>query len=401
MLSITSFVFGTVILYYCILTVFGLHYRGKNKERSSLKAYPSVDILIPAHNEGKVIQKTLEAMVRLEYPGDLYIYLLNDHSQDETGRIAEDFSKKFKNIYHIGVPKGEPKGKSRVLNYGLQISKSTYFAVYDADNQPEPQAVKRLVEAAETVSNAVGAVGYVRTINEKANWLTRMISLEFQIFQLLMQSGRWALFKTGSLTGTNMLLRRSILEEIGEYDVYALAEDAELTLRITGAGGLLPIVPEAVTWEQEPQQIKVLIKQRTRWLQGNLYLLEKMATSFAYYKGKILVHTLQHILVYVIFLVFLVISDVWFMAGLLGFVRIEASVPMMLMWYVSYVLYTSQLFSAQMMENTFSPLNILIGFIMYFTYAQLFIFLFFRSLYYYIKAKKKRQIISWEKTIRF
>ncbi|KJF26398.1 glycosyltransferase family 2 protein [Clostridium aceticum] len=401
MLFITSSVFGVVILYYCILTVFGVYYRGKHRENPGLKYYPSVDILIPAHNEGKVLQKTLEAMVGLAYPGEVYIYLLNDNSQDETAEIAESFSNKFKNLYHIPVPEGEPKGKSRVLNYGLQISKSEYFVVYDADNQPEPEALRRLVEAAESIPNAVGAVGYVRTINENTNWLTRMISLEFQIFQLLMQSGRWTLFKTGSLTGTNMLLRRSTLDKIGEYDVYALAEDAELTLRITKAGGLLPIIPEAVTWEQEPQKIKILIKQRTRWLQGNLYLLEKMFSSFEYYRGKMLVHTLQQVLVYVIFLVFLVISDAWFIAGLLGLVRMDTSIPMMLIWYTSYVLYTSQLFSAQIMEKTISPLNIFIGFIMYFTYAQLFIFLFFRSLYYYIKAKKKRQIISWEKTIRF
>ena len=102
-----------------------------------------------------------------------------------------------------------------------------------------------------------------------------MISLEFQIFQLLMQSGRWLLFQTGSLTGTNMLLRRSALEELGGYDPYAIAEDAELTLRITQKGYLLPIVPESVTWEQEPEHLKILIKQRTRWLQGNLYILEK------------------------------------------------------------------------------------------------------------------------------
>ena len=89
------------------------------------------------------------------------------------------------------------------------------------------------VEHAETTEDAVGAVGHVRTVNEKRNWLTRMISLEFQIFQLLMQSGRWLLFQTGSLTGTNMLLRRSALEELGGYDPYAIAEDAELTLRIT------------------------------------------------------------------------------------------------------------------------------------------------------------------------
>lgn len=90
-------------------------------------------------------------------------------------------------IFVIFVFPGEPKGKSRVLNYGLSISDGEYFCVYDADNQPEPHALRMLVEHAETTEDAVGAVGHVRTVNEKRNWLTRMISLEFQIFQLLMQ----------------------------------------------------------------------------------------------------------------------------------------------------------------------------------------------------------------------
>ena len=97
-------------------------------------------------------------------------------------------STKLMLIFVIFVFPGEPKGKSRVLNYGLSISDGEYFCVYDADNQPEPHALRMLVEHAETTEDAVGAVGHVRTVNEKRNWLTRMISLEFQIFQLLMQS---------------------------------------------------------------------------------------------------------------------------------------------------------------------------------------------------------------------
>ena len=52
--------------------------------------------------------------------------------------------------------------------------------MYDADNQPEPHALRMLVEHAETTEDAVGAVGHVRTVNEKRNWLTRMISLNFK-----------------------------------------------------------------------------------------------------------------------------------------------------------------------------------------------------------------------------
>jgi len=58
-----------------------------------------------------------------------------------------------------------------------------------------------------------------------------MIGLEFMLFQLVMQWGRWQLFRFGTLTGTNFVLRRKVLEEVNGWDVYALAEDAELTAR--------------------------------------------------------------------------------------------------------------------------------------------------------------------------
>lgn len=401
LLLIISVLFLIILFYYSILTIWGIYFRGRELERISLERYPSVDILIPAHNEGKVIGKTLDAMTKLKYPGELKVYLLDDNSQDETSDIASAFSQVYAHIHHIQVPEGVPKGKSRVLNYGLSITNSEYFAVYDADNCPEPEALILLVEAAETTPGAAAAVGYVKTINEASNWLTRMISLEFQVFQLLMQSGRWLLFKTGSLTGTNMVVRRTVIEKIGGYDVYALAEDAELTMNITRLGGLIPVVPESRTWEQEPESLKVLLKQRTRWLQGNLYLLEKMFSSFQFFKGRVLVHSLQQILIYVVFLVFLILSHGWFVLGLLGYWKFTLSIPMLLIWYASYIIYTSQLFSAQAVEKSFSPINIFIGFIMYFTYAQLFIFLFFRSLFYYLRAKRKKEIISWDKTIRF
>lgn len=400
-LIFTAFLFSGLLAYSSFLTIAGLVHRNQKKKKRTLSHYPSVDILIPAHNEGVVIKDTLEAMANIEYPGKLTIYLLNDNSHDETGEIGDSFEQAYAHIRHIRVPPGEPKGKSRVLNYGLSISDGEYFCVYDADNQPEPHALRMLVEYAETVEDAVGAVGHVRTMNETRNWLTRMISLEFQVFQLLMQSGRWLLFRAGSLTGTNMLLRRSVLEELGGYDPYAIAEDAELTLRITRKGYLLPIVPESITWEQEPEHLKVLIKQRTRWLQGNLYILENILSSLDFFKGKLLVHSLQQVLVYVLFWLFLIISNVWFIIGLLGIFHIQYTIPLLFMWYVAYVTYTSQLFSAQSVEKTFTPINIFISVIMYFTYAQLFTYLFIRSLILYLRAKSKKQIIGWDKTVRF
>ncbi|KHE71494.1 glycosyltransferase [Halobacillus sp. BBL2006] len=401
LLMFTTVLFLILLLYYSLLTFAGLYYRTKKQPSIHLEKYPNVDVLIPAHNEAVVIKDTLDAMVNINYPGSLHIYVLNDNSKDGTGEIIEEYDRTYQHVHHIRVPPGEPKGKSRVLNYGLEISDGEYFCVYDADNQPEPGALKKLVEVAHIEKDAAGAVGYVKTRNETKNLLTRMISIEFQVFQLLMQSGRWQLFKTGSLTGTNMLVRRSVIEDLGGYDPYAIAEDAELTLRITRQGFFLPIVPLSVTWEQEPETMSVYIKQRTRWLQGNLYIVERTLTVPGYFKGKLMVHSIHQLMVYVIFWFFLVLSYVWFLLGLLNLFSITYSIPLMLIWYVAYIVYTSQLMSAQAAENSFTPKNIFTSFLMYFTYAQLFSFLFVRSLIFYLKAKRRKQVIGWDKTTRF
>ncbi|MED4003674.1 glycosyltransferase [Priestia aryabhattai] len=400
-LILVMFFFWFLLIYYSFLTIAGVIERLKINRKKSLDRFPSVAVLIPAHNEGVVIKETLDAMVKLTYEGDLDVFVLDDASTDDTASIVKSFSETFSRIHYVKVPPGSPKGKSRVLNYGLSITSSEYFLVFDADNQPEKKAVTELVYAAETTDNAAGAVGYVKTINANRNLLTRMIAIEFQVFQLLMQSGRWKVFKTGSLAGTNMLLRRSVIEELGGYDPYALAEDAELTMRITATNQTLPVVHQSRTWEQEPEKMNIFIRQRTRWLTGNLYLLEKSIHEVSYWKGRTLVHSLQHLLTYFLFVILLLFSDIWFILGLAGYQLPNFESPLLLFWFMSYVVYTAQILSAMVLERTVTPMNVLVGTIMYFTYAQVFLLLLVKSASAYIWSRLRKKTIQWDKTKRF
>ncbi|MBD8013417.1 glycosyltransferase family 2 protein [Planococcus wigleyi] len=393
--------FWVLLTFYSIMTVAGIWFRLAYRDAPELDAYPSVALLIPAHNEGIVLEDTLRAMARLQYKGKLDIYVLDDSSKDDTAEIAQEFANVFSRIHYIPVPPGSPSGKSRVLNYGLSISDSEYFVVYDADNEPESDALEKLVKAAETTQNAAGAVGYVKTKNEDTNTLTRMIALEFQVFQLLMQCGRWTIFKLGSLAGTNMLLRRSVLEELGGYDVLALAEDAELTVRLTAKGYLLPVVPTSRTWEQEPEQVKTFIKQRTRWLTGNIYLLEKSLLDLTHWRGKTFFLSLQHVLTYLVFVGVLLFSDVFFIMSLAGYELPNMEAPLLILWFMSYIVYTSQLLSALVVDRNVSLKNVLYVFVMYFTYAQLFIILLIRSFSTYVWSRIRGTTIAWDKTKRF
>lgn len=149
-LLIIAVSFWIMLFYFSVLTVAGIYYRYVSKKSPSveLESYPSVAIFIPAHNEGVVIGRTLDAMIKLEYKGELSVFVLDNDSTDNTTEVVADYAKVFPRIKHIIVPSGNPRGKSRVLNYGLTLTNADYICVYDGDNQPEPQALRLLVESA-------------------------------------------------------------------------------------------------------------------------------------------------------------------------------------------------------------------------------------------------------------
>ncbi|MCY0895001.1 MAG: glycosyltransferase [Alicyclobacillaceae bacterium] len=400
-LLIIAVAFWFLLFYYSVLNVAGIFFRSlkRSQEAMVLESYPSVAVLIPAHNEGKVLNGTLASMVSLNYPGDLTIYILNDNSSDDTGEIAEEYARTFPHIQHIRVPKGYPKGKARVLNHGLSLTSAEYIGVYDADNQPEPDALQRLIASAETTRHAVGAVGQVKTLNETRNWLTRMVAIEFSVFQLLMQSGRWLLMRLGSYTGTNMVVRRSALLRCNGWDEYALAEDADLTMKLTSLGGIIPVVPSSRTWEQEPETFRVWFKQRTRWMQGNLYLIRKSFREPTWLKGRSMFHTAQLLSVYLGFVFFLAVSDIWFVLGLLGIVHVSYTIPLLLIWFESLVVYIIQLMTSVSLDGMASGRNMLMIAVMYFTYAQLWIVLLVWATIKQVRTRN--EVPVWDKTVRF
>jgi len=267
-----------------VLTYFGYEFsvEVRNKKLNvarDMREFPMVSIMIPAHNEGIVIEKTLLSMINLNYPNDQYeVIVINDNSSDNTGDVIEGVIDRYPevNIVHIetdAVTGG--KGKSNALNIGYSRAKGEFLAVYDADNTVNNMALRYLIY--EILSNEkYGAViGMFRTRNKEKNWLTRFINIETLSFQWMAQAGRWRMMRLCTIPGTNFVIRRSIIEKIGGWDPKAIAEDTEISFRIYQLGYKIAFMPLAKTFEQEPETIKVWIKQRTRWVSGNIYVLTK------------------------------------------------------------------------------------------------------------------------------
>ena len=395
-----------MIAYQFILTVFGyINYVKSLREQKGVDGmtleYPTCTILIPAHNEEKVIGPTLEAMLRLEYPRDrLKIVVINDGSTDGTREIINGFAATDDRVELFDVPRGQGgKGKSRALNLGVQHVASELIAIYDADNTPDRHALRYLV-AQLVLHGELGAViGKFRTVNKSASLLTRFINIETLSFQSMLQAGRWQMHNIATLPGTNFVMRTSLIRQLHGWDEEALTEDSELTIRIYEEGYKIKFIPYAVTYEQEPQEWKVWIGQRMRWVRGNNYVLGKFFRHIPQFKNRRLGFDLLYTLaLYYVFFIAIVVSDLLFIVSAAKLVSISLPGPYSAVWMLAFVLYLAEIILTLSYDREDSWSNLGLMVVMYFTYCQLWIYIVVKAWWSDYIRKDKR---TWAKTERF
>ncbi|MEQ6378211.1 glycosyltransferase [Bacillaceae bacterium S4-13-56] len=366
---------------------------------------PKVSILIPAYNEEIVIDKTIRAMTRLNYPKEkLEVIIVNDNSQDQTGAILDQYAELYPYIVPVhNKPPFSGKGKSGALNAGLNHASGEIIIVYDADNVPEKDAVYNLVLALLNDPKAGVVVGKFRVNNAKKNLLTSFINIETICFQWMAQAGRWNWFKMTTIPGTNFAIRREIIQQLNGWDEKALAEDTELTIRVYNLGYYIRFFPAAITWEQEPESLKVWWKQRTRWARGNQYVILKFIWRWLTLKKKsILFDLFYFFFTYFLFFSGVIISNVILIANLFFDLRLEFGVVAIVLWVLAYLLFITEIMITLSIEKTELTIkNLAIVSIMYFTYSQLWILLVINAIFLEIKRVLLRQEVKWYKTERF
>ena len=400
-----------ILLFYHILLVIGGYrkyaHHIKTIAENTMKEdnfYPFVSVIVPAHNEAMVIEKSLIAILRMHYPLDkMEVILVNDCSTDKTGPIAEKIADKDNRLKVLTLtPAIGKRGKANALTWGIKKAKGDFIAIYDADNTPEHDALRHLVEHM-LVDDKLGAtVGRFRTRNQKKNLLTRFINIETIAFQWMIQAGRNKLFRLTTIPGTNFLVRRKIIEEIGGWKSGALTEDTEMSFRIYNDGYLIDWVPEAVTWEQEPEKLKIWFKQRTRWCRGNISVVLYFLFHFRQLRYPRCIFDLIYFsFMYLFFFSFVILSDLIFLFGTANMISISLTGPFTLIWILAYVMFVIETFIMLNMERNEATLkNLLIVMLMYFTYCQLWLFVVLKSIIAMLGDILQKKQPEWDKTVR-
>ncbi|GAI65631.1 unnamed protein product, partial [marine sediment metagenome] len=261
--QVTSILFITLSVFFGVRTFVNLStsllFRPNIKE---FETTPSVSIIIPAYNEGKVIEKTIRSVLELSY-SQKEIFVVDDGSKDDTLKIAKLME--TNNPIRV-ISKKKNGGKWGALNKGIESSKSDIIVCIDADTVLDKNAIQPLVS--HFIDSKVGAVAGNIKVGNRDNILTKLQALEY-ISKLNIQRRSEAFFrKVTVVPGPLGAFRKSIIKEVGFYTGDTFAEDADLTLKILRAGYKIKYEPKSIGYTEAPISIFDLAKQRYRWYRG-------------------------------------------------------------------------------------------------------------------------------------
>jgi cellulose synthase/poly-beta-1,6-N-acetylglucosamine synthase-like glycosyltransferase len=227
-----------------------------------------VSVIVPMHNEELVAARSLDALLRSDYPASqVDIVAVDDHSDDGTAKILESYSALHENIRVITVP-GDARGKAKALNVALQNVASEIVLIFDADYTPAACSVRRLAMA--FIDPEAGAVmGRVVPRNTRENTLTRLLSMERSGGYQVDQQARYNLDLLPQYGGTVAGFRLGLLREIGGFRSDALCEDTELTASIFERGWKIAYDNRAECYEEVPETWSSRFRQLRRWSRGH------------------------------------------------------------------------------------------------------------------------------------
>lgn len=229
---------------------------------------PVYSVLVPVFREANIVSKLVDNLGRLDYPADKLEVIILTEAEDQETRDAVALSDPPANFHVVTVPAGAPQTKPRACNVGLDLATGEFLVIFDAEDQPDPDQLKRAVLAfragGEQLVCVQAALNY---FNAAENVLTRMFALEYSYWFDYMLSGLEVSGLPIPLGGTSNHFRTAALRQLGGWDPFNVTEDADLGIRAAQLGTTVGII-DSTTMEEANTSVPNFIRQRSRWIKG-------------------------------------------------------------------------------------------------------------------------------------
>jgi cellulose synthase/poly-beta-1,6-N-acetylglucosamine synthase-like glycosyltransferase len=237
-------------------------------DRATDAPLPRISLLVPLLHEAAVLPALIGHLKALDYPHALLDTWVIVEADDATTRAAIDAIDIPDRLRVLVVPSGTVKTKPRALNYALDFARGEIVGIYDAEDAPEPDQLRRVAaEFARGGPRLACVQGILDFYNDDQNLLTRCFAIEYAVWFRVLLSGLAARGLPFPLGGTTMFVRREALEAVGAWDAHNVTEDADLGIRLARLGYRCSHV-SSVTYEEATSRPIAWIRQRGRWLKG-------------------------------------------------------------------------------------------------------------------------------------
>ena len=270
--------YGLTLLIICLFSLaqFNLswHYLKSKKSvegaEPELSEFPHITIQLPIYNERYVIERLIDAVCQLQYPKNKLEIQVLDDSDDETIDIVKrkvDFYvaegidiKHVQRTNRVGF-------KAGALQYGLEVAKGEYLAIFDADFVPSPDFLLKTLPKFQHQK-----IGMVQTkwahLNKDFGWLTKIQAFWLDAHFTVEQKGREQAGSFINFNGTAGIWRKACIIDAGGWQHDTLTEDLDLSYRAQLKGWKFIYREEIESPAELPVVIPAIKSQQYRWNKG-------------------------------------------------------------------------------------------------------------------------------------
>lgn len=271
-LALLTLAFALVVFIRLIATAIVLAGPGEAADLTRLRLtdteLPSYAVIVPLYREARIVPDCVSAVAAIDYPTDRLDVVFAVEADDEATRSALALAELQPHMRVVIIPPGGPRTKPKALNYVLADLASDYVVIFDAEDIPEPDQLRKAAVRFYANGDRLGCLqAKLNTYNWSESWLARQFSLEYSaLFDGLLRALQHARLPV-PLGGTSNHFPRALLQSIGGWDAYNVTEDADLGIRLARLGYRVEVL-NSTTWEEAPSTLGVWVRQRSRWIKG-------------------------------------------------------------------------------------------------------------------------------------
>ncbi|GMA66075.1 glycosyltransferase family 2 protein [Alicyclobacillus fastidiosus] len=262
--SVTQILTLVIALYQFAISIFGFRHRKEEIKHAPRKRFA---IIIPAHNEERVVGPLIDSIKSQRYPQSLFdIHLIADNCTDHTVYVGE----KHGSIVHERRD-NEKIGKGYAIQWMIEKLKSynkSYDAIvmFDADNLVHPDFLAIMNDKLSFGHKVIQ--GYLGIKNPFDTWVSVSLAISYWYDNRMWQSARSRLGLPCALGGTGLCINYALLQQIG-WKATGLTEDLEFGVRCVEHGVIPVWAHDAKIYDEKPITFKASYYQRLRWQQGH------------------------------------------------------------------------------------------------------------------------------------